>query len=140
MPWADGSTARRTGAQLEASLIVGAGYHLMPFGKAGALFVETGAARLRFPYDAEIISIAATVATAPAGASVIVDVNKNGTTVFTTQANRPTIVAGANASADKVPDVISITAGDYLTTDVDQVGISPNLGADLTIAILYRVV
>jgi hypothetical protein len=65
----------------------------VPFSKTGAQTVATGAVRYRIPFAAVIESVAATVGTAPTGASLIVDVNKNGTTIFTTQANRPTIAA-----------------------------------------------
>ena len=110
---------------------------LAPFTLGGVLTVAAGTHRFRFPIAAEILSIAATVATAPTGASVIVDVNRNGVTVFTTQANRPTIAAGANASSDAVPDVTSIAAGQYLTVDVDQIG-STVAGADLVVVVLWR--
>jgi hypothetical protein len=67
-----------------------------------------------------------------------VDVNKNGTTIFTTQANRPTVVAAANATAaDAVPDVTAIASGDYLTVDRDQVG-SATPGSDLTVFVRYQ--
>jgi hypothetical protein len=110
---------------------------LMPYTRPGVLVVEGGTARMRFPADATIVSVAATVNTAPTGASIIVDVNKNGTTVFTTQANRPTIAAAGTASGDQVPAVTAIGAGDYLTVDIDQVG-STTPGADLAVVVRYH--
>lgn len=73
--------------------------------------------------------------TAPAGASLIVDVNKNGTTIFTTQANRPTIAAGSNGGTLATPDVTSLADGDYLTVDIDQIG-SGTAGADVTVGVV----
>lgn len=56
------------------------------------------------------------------GTSDIVDVNKNGTTIFTTQANRPTLLLGDTGMFTRgVPDVTAINAGDILSFDVDQI-------------------
>lgn len=57
--------------------------------------------------------------------STIVDVHKNGTTIFTTQGNRPTL---AYNDADQVavsgiPDVVDLAVGDVLTIDIDQVAV-----------------
>ncbi len=60
--------------------------------------------------------------TAPTGQSAILDINLNGATLFTTQANRPTITAGTKVGSRVVPDVQAIAAGDIITIDVDQVG------------------
>jgi hypothetical protein len=60
--------------------------------------------------------------TAGNASETIVDIHKNGTTMYTTQANRPTIVWN---DADKkvdctLPDVVTIAAGDIITMDIDQ--------------------
>lgn len=54
--------------------------------------------------------------------STILDVNKNGSTIYTTTANRPTITFN---DADlrvicSLPDTISVGFGDILTVDTDQ--------------------
>ena len=73
--------------------------------------------------DQKIVHVeAVVVTTAPTDASVIFDVNINGTTAFTTQASRPTILATANASSTILPDVTTLTDGDVLEIDVDQEG------------------
>jgi hypothetical protein len=77
----------------------------------------------------------AAAGTAPTGASLIVDVNKNGVTIFTTQANRPTITAGSNGGTLATPDVTTLADGDYLTVDIDQVG-SSIAGADVTVGVV----
>jgi hypothetical protein len=74
------------------------------------------------------------VQTAPVGAAIIVDVNKNGTTIFTTQANRPQIAAGANADESGTPDVTSLAKNDRVDVDIDQVG-STTPGAVLTVMV-----
>lgn len=60
----------------------------------------------------------------PTGATGIqVDLNIDGTTVFTTQANRPTIPPGSVDSGKVTSmDVTSVPDGSYLTVDFDTVG------------------
>lgn len=112
---------------------------LQVFSAAGAITVGTGAMRFPFPYAITLLGIRMAINTAPAGAALIVDVNKNGTTVFTTQANRPQIAAGAFATAAEVTnmEITSFAAGDYVTVDRDQVG-STTAGSDLTVLIRFR--
>ncbi|GAH35802.1 unnamed protein product, partial [marine sediment metagenome] len=73
--------------------------------------------------------------TAPTGASLIVDVNKNGSTMFTTQGNRPEIVIDGH-SDDSTPDVTALAIGDRLSIDIDQVGSIIAGGADLLVTIV----
>lgn len=75
--------------------------------------------------------------TAPTGATLIADVNKNGTTLFTTQGARPTIAISGNASTTTAPAVTAVAAGDRITVDVDQVG-SSVAGADLYVSITIK--
>jgi hypothetical protein len=103
----------------------------------GGLSVAAGTSRYIFPYAVTVVDVAATVNTAPVGATLLFDVNKNGTTIFTTQGNRPSILAAANATAaNVVPDVTAFAAGDYLTVDVDQVG-SGTAGSNAVVAVRY---
>lgn len=114
------------------------GESMITYAKTGPVTVISGQLRYRFPFAATIVGVSMAVNTAPTGAAIIADVNKNGTTIFTTQANRPTIAAGAFATAAEVTNmnVTSIAAGDYLTVDIDQVG-STVSGADLSLFIRY---
>jgi hypothetical protein len=106
--------------------------------RPGTQSVTVGADPMVFPYPIEIQGISGAVQTAPAGADLIVDVNRNGTTIFTTQANRPRIVAGSVVTSTEVTnmDVTQFAAGDELTVDVDQVGSSTS-GSGLTLFIRY---
>lgn len=104
-----------------------------PFGASGVLSVRTGGMRHTMEESATIQSVRATVGTPPTGASIIVDVNKNGTTIFTGGTDRPTIAAGTNTDTG-TPAVTSLAPGDYLTVDIDQVG-STIPGSDLTVTI-----
>jgi hypothetical protein len=111
-------------------------FALTSFSRQGTLGTSTGTQRLPIEASYTIVGTRVMVGTAPTGASILVDVNKNGTTVYTTQGNRPTVAAGANAGGPgATPDVTSLVAGDYLTIDVDQVG-SGVAGSDLTVTIV----
>lgn len=100
--------------------------------------VTTGAGKGRYyaPTTMVISNVRAYVDTAPVGADLIIDVNRNGTTIFTTQANRPRITAGNNYDASSTPDVTGLVTGDYVTIDVDQIG-STVAGSYLTIQVEF---
>src|SRR5581483_10147938 len=106
----------------------------LSYSREGYLNVAAGTGSYKVVKALTISGIKAKVATATTGASVIVDVHKNGTTLFTTQGNRPTIAASATSSASEVPDVTALAVGDVITVDVDQVG-STVPGADLTVTV-----
>lgn len=84
--------------------------------------VKTGTARLKMPFAVTVISLTPTAGVAPTGADLIADMHLNGTTIFTTQGNRPTIAAGAQDGSKTTPDVTAIASGDVITMDIDQVG------------------
>lgn len=87
------------------------------------------------PYSLTIVKVKVVVKTAPTGSSIIIDVNKNGTTIFTTQANRPEIAIGQTTDDSGTPDVTALAETDKVTIDIDQVG-STEAGADLTCEIV----
>jgi len=87
------------------------------------------------PCTLTITKVKLVVKTAPTGADLIVDVNKAGTTIFTTQANRPKITVGNTQGDSGAPDVTSLSEGDKITIDIDQVG-STVAGADLTVEVV----
>ena len=100
------------------------------FSLPGALTATTGQSRQYFEASNTITNVRASVGTAPTGSSIICVVLKNGTTIYTTQGNRPTITTGTNTATANNPDITSISAGDYLTVNVAQIG-SSTAGADL---------
>ena len=111
-------------------------FSLTAYTKQGTLSTGTGTFRLPTDGTYTVVGTRLMVGTAPTGANLIIDVNKNGTTIYTTQANRPSITAGSNSGGPgSTPDVTSLAAGDYLTIDIDQVG-STVAGADLTVTIV----
>lgn len=107
------------------------------FAVTGTIAVATGRSRIYLEGDYVIETVRAAVNTAPTGSAVVVDVNKNGTTIYTDQAKRPTVAAGTNSATGNDPAVTALAAGDYLTVDVDQVG-STVAGADLTVTVRVR--
>lgn len=110
---------------------------LLPYSQAGSLTIMVGTHRLYNDSGTAwaIYAVRASAGTAPAGQALVVDININGTTIFTTQANRPVIAAGTNSSGKVTNmDITTVNDGDYLTVDVDQVG-STTAGADLTVQI-----
>jgi hypothetical protein len=87
------------------------------------------------PRTLTIIKAYANVKTAPTGAALIFDINKNGTSIWaSTQANRVQIAASATSGTKTSFDTTALSEGDVLTLDVDQVG-STIAGADATISL-----
>lgn len=87
------------------------------------------------PCTLTIVKVKVVVKTAPTGAALVVDVNKNGTTIFTTQGGRPSIAAGDTTDDSDTPDVTALAETDKLTVDIDTVG-STIAGADLTVEVV----
>lgn len=73
---------------------------------------------------------------APTGASLIADINKNGTTIFTTQGNRPEVAIGGHADESGTPNITSLAKGDRVSVDVDQVGSTVKGGDDLLVTVI----
>jgi len=111
-----------------------AGPSTIPFSRPGNAVVMTGTQKLSLDFPGLIQSVRARVANAPTGSSLIVDIHKNGTTIYTTQANRPTIAAGTDNALGGVAANNAFVSGDYLTVDIDQIG-STLPGTELTITI-----
>lgn len=112
-------------------------YAELVFSVPGAVAAVTGTARVYIDSGRALTiqAVRASVGTAPTGAALIVDIKKNGVTIFTTQANRPTIAISANTSGKVTNmDVTALADGDYFTVDVAQVG-STIAGSDLTVQI-----
>lgn len=104
----------------------------------GVLAVTPGTIRIynKTGFTITVSQVFLSVSLAPTTQAIIVDINKNGTTIFTTQANRPQIAAGANTGFTTTIDVPTLADGDYFTMDIDQVG-SGTPGANLTAHVIY---
>lgn len=113
---------------------------IVTFAKEGSIAVQTGTMRWYSKYgiaSGTILSVFAAINSPPTGSAILIDVNKNGSTIFATQGNRPTIAQNANTSTGGNPDDTVIAEGDYLTWDIDQVG-SSVAGVDLTVEVIVR--
>lgn len=109
--------------------------------------ITTGAAKLSFhmPYDLNVTEVLLSVATAPTGQALIVDVNVDGTTIFDTGSSgvRPSIDAGETSSLTAATEFVftsganiwPIAKGALVTIDVDQVG-SGTAGAGLKVSFI----
>lgn len=118
----------------------------MPEAKSTFKFEVVGALttgvkdRWAAPIPGEILEVIATVGTQPTGSPLIVDVKKNGVSLYTTVANRPTIAVSTSTSATSGvsgdPDVRGFAVGDVLSLDVIQIG-STVAGSDLDVTVAY---
>lgn len=107
------------------------------FSNTGTLGVAGGTHRLYNDSGSTwaIQGVRASVGTASTGASILVDVNVNGTTIFTNQGNRPTIAVSTNTSGKVTNmDITTVASGAYLTVDIDQTG-SIIAGSNLTVQV-----
>jgi hypothetical protein len=91
--------------------------------EASDLVAGTAKLTFRMPYAMTLTAVRASVTTAPTGATVIVDINENGTTILSTKlsidATEKTSVTASSAA------VISDTAladDAEITVDIDQIG------------------
>ena len=92
-----------------------------------------------FPRPGTISKITVRSDTAPTGSSIIIDVNKNGSTsIFDTADDRVTIAASAKTGSSTGIHATNgvLVGGGHLTVDIDQIG-STIAGANLTMTIEY---
>lgn len=110
-------------------------YSPVIFAKAGTLTTGTGAGRIYNDsgHTWTIRSVRASVGTAPVGSDIEVDVNLNGSTIFS--GTKPTIADGANTSGKLTSMTTTSWAdGQYMTVDIDAIG-SGTAGSDLVVQI-----
>ena len=95
-------------------------------------------ALLPSPFSLEIVKAYAVVKTAPTGSSLIVDILKNGTSIWaSTPSNRLTIAASSSSGSQTAFDTTTVSEGDTLLPDVIQIG-STVAGAGLSIYLECR--
>ncbi len=107
------------------------------FFQGGGQSVGSEKQGVMIPVAGTITDVRAYLTTAPTGASFIVDVMKNGVTLFTTSANRPTIAIAGFASTTVAPNVTAVAVGDRLSVDVIQVG-STVAGSNLYVTVTVK--
>jgi len=97
----------------------------------GGLTVNaTGSAIFTMPFGFTVSTGSLRVNVAPTGSAIIVDINRNGTSIFSTN---PQINADATTSAKSgVLSATNLSVGDEISVAIDQVG-STTAGSGLTI-------
>lgn len=132
--WVD-ALSRRLHPQLyiRLSSIIEDDTVILMFPLHGALSAGTSQFSVVCPIAGTISAVYLSRITAGSSGSTTLDVNKNGTTLWTTAGNRPQIAYNDsdNKVAVTLPDVVSLAAGDLLTLDVDTV--EAGSPADLTL-------
>jgi len=90
---------------------------------SAALTTGTNKKEWIVPFNCGIVDVIVDSAAAGSGGtSTIIDVNRNGTTIFTTQGNRPTLLlADTGMYTTGKWEVEELRAGDILAYDVDQI-------------------
>lgn len=103
--------------------------------------LTTGTAKLTFrmPYKMELSEVRASVGTAPTGATLIVDINLNGTSIFTTNLLQIDATEKTSTTAATGYNLTTTSLSDdgEITVDIDQVG-STVAGAGLKITLIGR--
>ena len=100
--------------------------------------VNTGdgqSATIRVPFSGTITRADIYVGTAPVSQSIIINIRKNGTDIWTEPPSADQRLAMTTAGTPvntTTFNVTSVTAGDYFNLDVDQIG-SGTAGSNLTV-------
>ena len=87
----------------------------------GNAYVASNLMSFRIPFSCTLQSVKVQVDTAPTGSALILDVNRNGTSIFI-PANRPTVNAAGNSGDSSTFVSADLSEGDICSIDVDQVG------------------
>jgi hypothetical protein len=106
---------------------------IYPLGRSGPLTVAQGRAFLPVMTDAVLLDIAVGVGVAPQGGPLVVDIKRNGVSIFANPLDRPTIAAGTDLAVMGVFDT-ALVQGDRLTVDVVHVG-DTIAGSELTVVL-----
>ena len=100
------------------------------------LTTGTGKLTFRMPYGFTLTEVRASVNTAPTGSTIIIDVNEDGTTVFST--NLTIDATEKTSTTAAIPAVISdatLADDSEITIDIDQIG-STIAGVGLKIVLI----
>lgn len=100
------------------------------FSKTGPLEAVVGTHRFYLEQNRTISKVRAAVGTASVGAPIVIDVKKNGVSIF---GGTPLSVSAGQFTNTKNTNE-AVVAGDYLTIDIVSVGTS-TAGSDLTVTV-----
>lgn len=105
------------------------------FTATGAMSVRTGKQKVQLLGSGKILAVKAWLDTAPTGTTTFkVDINKNETTIYGTQTNRPIWVSGAQAATVLSHSVTTYVDGDRISWDIDAVG-NTVAGSDISVTV-----
>lgn len=108
----------------------------LPFGQTGAVTVATGTRRLAMVNAGSFKSVVATVDTASASGSIVIDVKKNGTTIFSSGGTGAPVIITAGSHISSIISTFAtgtFASGDYITVDVTVAGTSAQ---NLTVSVV----
>jgi len=95
---------------------------LSTWGVDGLLAVAQGTHGFTAEFAFTLTRTRARAGTVPTGAGVRVDINRNGSSVFASTGDQPTIADGQASAISSTYQNAAVAAGDVLTMDVDTVG------------------
>ena len=76
------------------------------------------------PYACAISEIILQMKFLGSSGTTVIDIDLNGTTIFTTQANRPSLAWNAGSNfVSAIPDITNLAIGDILSFDIDGVAV-----------------
>jgi hypothetical protein len=111
--------------------VVGKPMHMPTINIDGALAATTNVFRWVAREAGQMQSVLVYVDTPGSSGSTTIDVNLNGTTIYTTSGNRPSVLYSDSDKQDETtPDVIDFVKGDVFSIDLDAVATG---ATDLTI-------
>ena len=96
--------------------------HLPQFNISGALTAGTGLDTMIVEDAVTLKSVSMSVLSPVSAASLVVDINKNFTSIFTNQATRLSILGGGTYASTASIGTKSLVSGNILTLDVDNAG------------------
>lgn len=102
---------------------------------AGTLATSSRSRRV-MAIPGQIVSVTMDTSAAPTGATLIVDIQKNGVSMYTGTVKPTLAISSSKSGVLAAPDLPSFAAGDEIVLVPTQVG-STVAGADLTMGIGY---
>jgi hypothetical protein len=119
----------------------GPNLHVFEYNSTAALTATANKKEWIAPFAGKIVDVICDSETAGSGGvSDIIDININGTTIYTTQANRPTLLVGDTGLFTEAsePEVVEFRAGDILGIDVDQIATTGSARFKCAIVVVER--
>jgi len=121
------------GNTLNVGLQTGTLGGVIGFFVGGELTVGAVPVRNLAPRAGTIQNVIASVYGKPTGSSIVLDINNNGFTIYSTQANRP-MISGSYDDMWSVPNSKSFVQDDVFTLDIDEVN---SAASNLEVQIRY---